>query len=293
MLLEPGTVLVFPLCNGMHGACRVLRHESANNEEFKGVAALAYATQWVGDAEPDLKDPALRKVLRTPRGPVIYWIRGPLPTTFTPVGSLGVRKAEANKSTNSTSVWDIFPNVVFSTWAEANDRAALDRSLAKEKEEHARKIEPRLQAYEDAGETIDLAGVLHPGSNKTDREPEDVVRSFIVAMNRWENESARIFDAWEITPEHFNREAQEQVFNEFCTPKKRKYGRLGSFQQPPEYDPVLEDVMDSRTVSKSRVEVDTVRREMNTKTNYTYVLLKKGGAWLIDSLKREGENWIL
>ena len=182
---------------------------------------------------------------------------------------------------------------MFRTWAQANDRPAFDRWLAEAKEEGARETETTLQAYEDAGEAIDLAGVLPPGSDRADREPEDVVRSFIAAMNRWENESARISDAWEITPERFNLEAQELIFDEFCTPKERKRGRLGSFRQPPEYDPELENVVKVRPISKSRVEVDTERHEFNTKIKHTYVLLKKGGAWLIDSLKREGESWIL
>jgi hypothetical protein len=46
-------------------------------------------------------------------------------------------------------------------------------------------------------------------------------------------------------------DAMEEVFDRWCTPKARKYGRLGSFSYPPEYQPVHEKVVEVKRICRS------------------------------------------
>ena len=122
-----------------------------------------------------------------------------------------------------------------------------------------------------------------------DQAPASVVRGFILAMNRWEAESAKHHkaavgsteSAWDDI-----KAAQALVFDRFCTVKARPYGRQGSFQQPPEYQP-----------SETLVQIDNKdnkRAELITRDapgaplryEYLYVLQKKREGWRIDVKKK-------
>jgi hypothetical protein len=50
----------------------------------------------------------------------------------------------------------------------------------------------------------------------------------------------------------------DTIFQAYCTQKDRPYGRLGSFQNPPEYDPAKEQILFS-TIEKRKANVDTMR----------------------------------
>jgi len=85
----------------------------------------------------------------------------------------------------------------------------------------------------------------------------------------------------------------DAVFACFCTPKERKFGRLGSFAKPPEYDPAKEHVLETEVAeNQKRAFVITHRDAVLFGGRHRYALVRREGKWLIDTLKRErGAEW--
>jgi hypothetical protein len=122
-------------------------------------------------------------------------------------------------------------------------------------------------------------------------DPGSVVTSFITAMNSWE------VAAWEAQracrdssdPASYQvtvLQEMNRIFCTYCTLRERKYGRQGSFQRPPEYDPITEHIASvSVNESQRRAYVTTERQATFAGGIYQYVLQKIGGQWLIDSLR--------
>jgi uncharacterized protein len=139
---------------------------------------------------------------------------------------------------------------------------------------------------------IPWPGVDATGAAIDYAEPEKVLRSFILAMNRWEREAAVLGQTpgGPATNETILASMQA-VFGSFCTPAKRPYGRAGSYQIPPAYDPDDEVLIGSVLVKPGRAELTT--RTSRVEAEHLYVLLKKGGRWLVDSKKRRlvGTSW--
>jgi len=125
---------------------------------------------------------------------------------------------------------------------------------------------------------------------------ESVVIVFVRAMNEWERaawsarRSARDTD----TPDSYwpgVAAALERLLAEFCTPRERPYGRLGSFQHPPEYDPELERVVGSRIAGRKAI-VDTDRKVALGGGRRRYTLHRRGDRWLVDNVKQlVGDTW--
>lgn len=128
-------------------------------------------------------------------------------------------------------------------------------------------------------------------------DPAQVLRRFIADMNVWE---AQTLAKSKLSPpqEHqqFWTEAKDslrEVFAKWCTQKERKYGRLGSFQDPPEYQPDTEEIRETVVESARRASVYTQRRS-GFAFQQKYVLVKQGGRWLLDSVKwraSDGDKW--
>ncbi|REK28190.1 MAG: hypothetical protein DWQ42_05590 [Planctomycetota bacterium] len=127
-----------------------------------------------------------------------------------------------------------------------------------------------------------------------EQSPEKVLRGFISSMHRWE------LDAWARSravrdmpdPSSYQAEVMEKmkaIFAEFCTSKERPYGRQGSFQKPPEYDPHAEEVVEINHVSPHRTEI-TTQRSTGFSEKRRYVLLKENGRWRIDNAKAVNED---
>ena len=131
--------------------------------------------------------------------------------------------------------------------------------------------------------------------NDTDvySQPAEVVKRFIADMHDWELRTASLHRA--ATPDQYaetwsasNRSLAE-VFACWCTPKERKYGRLGSFQSPPEYQPNAEDVLETVLESPRRACVYTLRRT-TFGGKFRYALLKHFDRWLIDNVKCRSDD---
>jgi len=124
-------------------------------------------------------------------------------------------------------------------------------------------------------------------------DPASVVSSFIQAMNTWETDSWLAERSCRATGDPFSYQADvrtkvDVIFSDFCTPRDRNYGRNGSFQNPPEYDPQHEKTVET-TVDKvrKRAYVTTHREAVLGGGRHRYTLIRRGGKWLIDTLKRE------
>lgn len=128
-------------------------------------------------------------------------------------------------------------------------------------------------------------------------DPAQVLRRFIADMNVWEVQTLASFKG---APPEAHRQLWAQandtlrvVFAKWCTPRERKFGRLGSFQDPPEYQPDTEEIGETVMESACRACVYTQRRS-GFAFQQKYVLFKQGGRWLLDSVKRrasEREKW--
>jgi hypothetical protein len=227
----PGAIFTFALANGLHGACRVIRGPSDLEAINFAGHMLVSATPWVGKTVEELravlKAPDTKKTLKTAMGVALYWMKDAPPPEFTAAGAIALPKGDLTKASRTTGPWSMFPNVVYGHWRKQNEPNAVAADRAASEEEGRRRQAAALEHLEKH-DGIDLAGLVPLPKPKTEREPVEVLRGFIAAMNRWEAESERIFkqpDGALVT--RFNRPAQELIFDEFCTPKDRKYGRLG------------------------------------------------------------------
>lgn len=88
--------------------------------------------------------------------------------------------------------------------------------------------------------SIPWPAVSLDASDVDDTDPVSVLRGFLLAMHGWET------DCYEQSQRQSDDEGldwsaiqhrQNQIFERFCTPKPRTYGRLGSFGFPPTYSP--------------------------------------------------------
>ncbi|MFK3942713.1 ankyrin repeat domain-containing protein [Pseudomonas monteilii] len=135
--------------------------------------------------------------------------------------------------------------------------------------------------------SIPWPAVSLDASDVDDTDPVSVLRGFLLAMHRWET------DCYEQSQRQSDDEGldwpaiqhrQNQIFERFCTPKPRTYGRLGSFGFPPTYSPddTLIDVepLARRTLLMTRQAPSTrLRYEM------LFSLVRKGGVWRVDTKK--------
>jgi hypothetical protein len=127
-------------------------------------------------------------------------------------------------------------------------------------------------------------------------EGERVVAAFVRAMNEWERGAwaARRLVRGTAMPESYYPGATaslERLFAEYCTPRERPHGRLGSFQHPPEYDPKSERVVGSR-IEGRRAIVETERESGLGAGRLRYSLQPHGERWLIDNLRQlVGDKW--
>jgi hypothetical protein len=138
---------------------------------------------------------------------------------------------------------------------------------------------------------------MNPANSDVYADPAQVLRRFIADMNTWELRIAATYKG--LPPEEHQafwteaRDTLREIFARWCTPKERKHGRLGSFQDPPEYQPDMEDVGETVVESPRRASVYTQRRS-GFGFQQKYVLVKQDGRWLLDSVKwraADSEKW--
>ncbi len=288
---KAGSVYVFRMKGGLRGACRLVRVPRADDSEHHK-RLLVCATTWFGDAKSVAGVLASREVKRMLRssGPVLYWVPDKVPDSLELMGTVVV-KDDAKRKCNTFAPWGIFANVAYDHWRSVNEPAKLERDR-KQAARDGEGVLAREVAALKKRERIDLDGVVPLPKPKPERTPEEVLRGFIAAMNRWEKECARIDrENKPALAVNMNGDALGAIFDEFCTPKERKYGRSGSYAKPPEYDPKRERVIAVRTPRSRRMVIETTRTRFGERREY--VLLKQRGAWLLDSVREDGRSSIL
>jgi hypothetical protein len=108
-------------------------------------------------------------------------------------------------------------------------------------------------------------------------------------MHKWETESWEHMrrtrnDAQSNSYHSIVLQRMDDIFRKFCTAKDRPYGRQGSFQHPPEYDPSTEEILEVVEESPRRVVIKT--KQHSAFQNFCqYVLVSQRGTWRIDSRK--------
>ncbi len=170
----------------------------------------------------------------------------------------------------------------------------MARKAARVAKKAAPKTSPAKQAAKKTPVTLDPAEI---------DAAKAVLYAFFKAMNEWEVSYVRrqkaagkqskggmvTEEVWEAC-----REDCRQIFSQYCTPKKRAYGRPENVSagSPPDYeaDPRQEPVTSIETPTRRRIVIET-RQEFNVKYRCQYVLLKKGDRWLIDNKKIWGAGW--
>ncbi|MDQ1924424.1 NTF2 fold immunity protein [Massilia pseudoviolaceinigra] len=115
----------------------------------------------------------------------------------------------------------------------------------------------------------------------------DVLHGFWEAISAWETQLA--LDHKE-TPgvEDWREPACSAIFDRFCTPKGRTFGRPNalSFSTPPEYQG--QTMLDVEWLSARKVCV--YARDRHGKQS-RFLLLKKGSAWLLDHKQQLFDGW--
>jgi hypothetical protein len=135
----------------------------------------------------------------------------------------------------------------------------------------------------------------HAKMNTSD-EPVPQLRGFIDAMEKWETETWKAMKTAErtATPDSFQSPARQQlsvVFEEFCNPKRRAYGRGENlcFASPSDYCTLGLNLQLRKFTSRRAVYVtESSRRGIASK--FVYVLLKQEGRWLVDNKKALNED---
>lgn len=126
---------------------------------------------------------------------------------------------------------------------------------------------------------------------------------FFGAMNEWGIQCVKRFDEAErqspdeVVANEVWKACQEdcrKVFDQYCTPKKRDYGRPENISVggPPDYmaDPDQEPITAIETPTRRRILIET-KQEFGVEYRCQYVLLKKGDKWLIDNKKFWDAGW--
>ena len=130
-------------------------------------------------------------------------------------------------------------------------------------------------------------------------DPASVVAAFIHQMHCWEalagslqasaqarhrpDESAFLHPE-EVRVSDLIHQIPPLIVALYLTERKRAYVPSGSYSTPPEYDPATETVTRVVPKTSSTVIVETDRTSIYMGDVREYVLKKKGGIWLIDSV---------
>ena len=130
------------------------------------------------------------------------------------------------------------------------------------------------------------------------QEAVEVLKKFIIAMNRWEvyffnlieeyDENSKNSDS--LTPKI--QEELDAIFNSYCTLKERKYGRQAALGFPPDYSPD-EEILATEVLKKNKIAIETQDHSI-LEYRYRYTLHYKNKEWRIDKkevYRDEDDKW--
>ncbi|MCX8747724.1 MULTISPECIES: NTF2 fold immunity protein [Snodgrassella] len=118
-------------------------------------------------------------------------------------------------------------------------------------------------------------------------EAVSILKNFILAMNKWEGYCEPLTELIENGEDeeplqNKMRSELNDIFNQYCTDKKRKYGRQVSLDcgYPPEYSPD-EEILKIEELSKNKLLILT-KQHTEFKNQFRYTLVYKNKEWRID-----------
>ena|SRR5688572_26233097 len=123
----------------------------------------------------------------------------------------------------------------------------------------------------------------------------NLLNQFMMEMNQWELSCVEQLKNLDLESDDLAVKEKKflsdlkNIYRKYCTPKKRKYTRLGSYGIPPNYDPSIEKIVGIVLDNPNKIIVHS-QREFGIKTQYKYVVLRKNQKWLIDNRQRLDEN---
>lgn len=120
------------------------------------------------------------------------------------------------------------------------------------------------------------------------RDAEGALKRFFKAMHDCEAKYAPKVFADDDTAFHDYEAEYAHLLSEHCTKKRRAYTRSGGISMSPRYDPLNEQIKETRQIRAGRVEIRTHHKgpPPNGGQQYAYVILKQGGQWRVDGVKR-------
>jgi hypothetical protein len=125
---------------------------------------------------------------------------------------------------------------------------------------------------------------------KLENKTGALLLNFIKEMHDWEIFCNEIIENKELTFEEKYEKQKEKcqiIFEKYCPPKERKYGRPNCISSGSEgsfiYDGNIEKIIKMKQEKENRILVYTNGDDVVEQ--YMYVILKKNGDWLIDSKK--------
>jgi len=117
-------------------------------------------------------------------------------------------------------------------------------------------------------------------------EPVPALMGFITRMNEWEKRC--------IKANAFHRGVLGAVFRDCCSPKAQGEVRLKApfFNDPPDYDPAREKVLEIVHDTRNRVRIRTSAFKGEFPSEYRYLLRLLGGRWLVEAKQtiRQGKT---
>jgi hypothetical protein len=124
-----------------------------------------------------------------------------------------------------------------------------------------------------------------------DREKNEVItllHQFMMEMKQWELACLETLEDVHLELDKLAMKERgfksnlENIYQRFCTSKKRKRSRLGSYGIPTDYDPDAEKVIDVVVENHNRITVFS-ERDIGLKIRYKYVFLRRNQKWLLDN----------
>lgn len=126
-------------------------------------------------------------------------------------------------------------------------------------------------------------------------EVVNLLKQFMMEMTQWELSCVEQLKDLDLESDELTVKEKrflsdlKNIYRKYCTPKKRKYTRLGSYGIPPNYDPSIEKIVDVVLDDPNKIIVYS-QREFGIRTQYKYIVLRSNQKWLIDSRQRLDEN---
>jgi len=115
------TAFAVPLADGRYGACRVLRHTTADEEQLFGkTSCLVACSAWVGETVPQVEHPSLRTILQLTHhhwnGELgLLWVSRRQPDDFIEIGRIVPTEDEQSLCSMSGS-WRAFRVQPYKQW---------------------------------------------------------------------------------------------------------------------------------------------------------------------------------